>query len=150
MSNLTRWEPFREVVSLRDAVNRLFDESLVRPFDHWPFAETDSSLLAVDVRETEEALIVEATLPGFEADDVDISVINQTLTIEAETKKDEEKEEAGKYYRRERYHGALKRTLTLPVDVDADKAKATFKAGTLTLTLPKVEAAKPKRIADAP
>jgi len=145
MADLIRWDPFREMVSLRDAMDRLFEESFVRPFGGWPFLTGEAQTLALDIYETDDDLVVEASLPGINPDEVDISVVGNTLTIkgEHEEKKEEEK---GKYHCRERRYGAFQRTVSLPVEVDANKAEAVFENGVLKLTLPKVEEARPKRI----
>ena len=141
--SLVRWDPFREVVSLRDAMDRLFEESLVG----LPAAVRGGiRALALDICETDDNLVVEASLPGFKPEDVDISVVGSTLNIKAESKSEEEKEETGKYHYRERRWGSFQRSVTLPTEVDANKAEAAFENGVLKLTLPKVEEAKPKRI----
>jgi HSP20 family protein len=89
---------------------------------------------------------VETSLPGFDPDEVDISISENVLTIKGEKKHEEEKEEKGKYHYRERRYGAFQRTITLPAEVKAEAAEATFDKGELKLTMPKVEAAKAKRI----
>lgn len=142
MSSLIRWDPFERGLSLREAMNQLFDESFMRG---WPFAESDVRPLALDVRETDEALIVEGSLPGIKPEDVDISISGNVLTIKGESKQEKE-EEKDKYHYRERRYGAYQRTIALPVEVDADTADASFKEGVLTLTLPKVEETKAKCI----
>jgi HSP20 family protein len=146
MANLVRWDPFRDMVSLRDAMDHLFEESFVRPMGGWPLLAGGDQGLALDVYETDENLVVEASLPGFSPDQVDISVVGNTLTIKAEVKDEQEKEEKGKYHFRERRYRSFQRAITLPVGVNAEKAEATFKHGELKLTLPKVEEAKPKHI----
>ncbi|MFQ5876022.1 MAG: Hsp20/alpha crystallin family protein [Dehalococcoidia bacterium] len=146
MADLIRWDPFREMVSLRDAMDRLFEESFVRPFGRSPLLGTGPQTLALDVYETDDDLVVETSLPGINPDQVDISVVGNTLTISGEVKHEEEKEEKGRYHYRERRYGAFRRSVALPVEVNADAAEATFKNGELRLVLPKVEAVKPKRI----
>jgi HSP20 family protein len=144
MTSLTRWEPFRDLVSLRDAMDRLFEDSFVRPSGRM-LAPTEGAALAVDVYETDDDLVVKAALPGIDPDDVDISVTGDTLTIKGETKAEEEVKEENYVYRERRF-GAYSRSLTLPVRVKADKAEAEYEDGVLTLRLPKVEEAKPKSI----
>jgi HSP20 family protein len=134
------------MISLRDAMDRLFEESFIRPHGKWPLLEGEAQTLALDVSETDDSLVVETSLPGFDPDDVDVSIIGNTLTIKGETKHEEEKEEKGKYHYRERRYGAVQRSINLPVEVNADAAEATFEKGVLKLALPKVEQAKPKRI----
>jgi HSP20 family protein len=140
--DLVRWDPFREMVSLRDAMDRLVEGSFVG----MPMRRREGpEALALDVYETDSDLKVEASLPGFKPGDVDISVVGNTLNIKAETEREEEKKE-GRYHYRERYYGSFQRSIPLSVDVDGNKAEATFEDGVLKLTMPKVEEAKPKRI----
>jgi HSP20 family protein len=133
-------------MSLRDAMDRLFEESFVRPFGERPWLADDAGTLALDIYENDDNLVVETSLPGISPDEVDISVAGNSLTIKGETKRGEEKEENGKYHYRERRYGSFQRTVSLPVEVNADEAAATFENGLLKLSLPKVEEAKPKRI----
>lgn len=136
------WEPFRDFITLRDAMDRLFEQSFVRPM-----AELGGDRvyrLPVDAYSTEDAVYVEASLPGVNKDNVDISLDGDTLTIRAEVPAP--KDEGRDYAIRERFYGTLQRSLTLNVPVDAAKAEATFENGVLTLRIPKAEAAKPKKI----
>lgn len=145
MSSLIPWEPFREVISLRDAMNRLFDESWLRPW--WRTGEGGmGAFVPVDMYEKDDRIIVEASLPGMNPKDIDIRVTGNTLTIKGEFR-DEDEGKRGRVHFRERRYGAFQRTLALPVDVDSDKAEATFENGILRLELPKTEEAKAKQIA---
>ena len=146
MSNeVVRWEPFGEMVSLHDAVNRLFEDSFIRP-SAWPLPFDGGNLsVPMDVIETKDNVVVKVSTPGVKPEDIDISVVGDTLTIKGETKSEEQFEE-GSYIRKERRFGSFQRTLSLPASVTSDKAKAEFENGVLTLTLPKSEAAKPKSI----
>ncbi|HID62009.1 MAG TPA: Hsp20/alpha crystallin family protein [Anaerolineae bacterium] len=144
MPDLVRWEPFRELISLREAMDRLFEESFVRPWGR-QLAPLGMEVLAVDMYETDDDIVVKASLPGVKPEEVNISVTGNTLTIKGETKAEEEVKE-GNYIRRERRYGAFSRTLTLPTQVEVDKAEAVFAQGVLTLTLPKAEEVKPKSI----
>lgn len=146
MSNgIVRWDPFNEMVSLRDAMNRLFEDSFIRP-GAWPASfEGTAWTLPLDVIETKDDILVKASVPGLKPEEIDISVTGGVLTIKGETKS-EQKVEEGSYIRQERRYGSFQRTITLPADVVADKAKAEFESGVLTLTLPKAEEAKPKTI----
>ena len=142
MSNgMIRWEPFREMISLRDAMNRLFEDSFVRPAA-WP-AAIEGMPLAVDVMETKDDVIVKASVPGIQPDDLDITLSGETLTIKGEFKSEQKTEDATTI-RQERRYGSFERTLTLPTQVVGEKAKAEFENGVLTLTLPKAEEAKPQ------
>lgn len=142
-SGIVRWDPVREMVSLRDAMNRLFEDSFVRPAS-W-LAPFDGGQLAVDVIESTDEITVKASVPGVKPEDIDISLSGEMLTIKGETKA-EQKSEGRNFIRQERRYGAFERTLSLPTPVIADKTKAEFENGELTLTLPKAEAAKPKTI----
>ena len=144
MAHLVRWEPFRDLVSLREAMDRLFEESFVRPRAGWlaPFGVEG---LAVDMYETDEAVVVKSSVPGVKAEDIDITITGDTLTIKGETKA-EEKVEKANYVRQERRYGAFSRSLSMPTSIVAEKAKAEFEDGVLTLTLPKAEEVKPKSI----
>lgn len=144
MTQLVRWEPFRDLVSLREAMDRLFEESVVRPSAGW-ITPRGAETLAVDMYETDDDVVVKSAIPGIDPDDLDISITGDTLTIKGETKIEEEVEEES-YICRERCYGTFSRTLTIPVQVVADEADAEFKDGILTLTLPKAEEVKPKSI----
>jgi len=100
---------------------------------------------ALDVYETDDALVVKAALPGVRPDEVDISVTDDILTSKGETKSEEETKNEN-YHRRELRYGAFARSITLPTLVNHDKAEATFENGILTITLPKAEEVKPKSI----
>lgn len=140
---IERWDPFREAVSLRDAMNTLFQESFVRPGG--PAGQGGYAALPLDVCETENEFVVKAALPGVKPDDVQITVHGDTLTIRAESKADEEKQ--GEHWHiRERRFGAFQRSVSLSTPVNSDNAQARYEDGVLTLTLPKSEAAKPRQI----
>jgi HSP20 family protein len=144
MTNLVRWEPFRDLVSLREAMDRLFEESFVRP-QAGALAPVGPGSLAVDMYETDDAVVVKSAIPGIDPDDIDISITGDTLTIKGETKAEEEVKEDN-YIRRECHYGSFARTIAIPVSVVAGKAEAEFENGVLTLTLPKAEEVKPKTI----
>jgi HSP20 family protein len=143
MSNLTRWDPFREMMSFRSAIDRLFDESVFGRQSDWEGQLSWSPLL--DVAETGDEYLVKASLPGIEPDDLEITYNNNVLTIKGETQAEREVEEQ-RYHLRERRSGSFSRSLSLPSTVDADHIQASYTAGVLTLHLPKLEEAKPKRI----
>ncbi len=139
--SLIRWEPFRDLISLREAMDQLFEESFVRPWGTLTRWEGP----AVDMYETDNAVVVKAAIPGVGPKDVEISVTGDTLTIRGEVKKEEKVKEEN-YIRRERYYGSFCRSFLLPTKVVADDAEAVFEHGVLTLTLPKAEEVKPKTI----
>ncbi|MBP6179838.1 MAG: Hsp20/alpha crystallin family protein [Anaerolineales bacterium] len=142
MSNLIRWEPAREMMTLRDAMDRLFDDAFTRPLR---LSDNQWSIPAVDMYQTDNDIVVKAALPGIKAEEVQINVTGDLLTIKGEVKQKEEVKEKA-YHLREQRWGAFERTLALPTDVVADKAKAEFDNGVLVITLPKAEAVKPKTI----
>ena len=143
--NIVRWEPLREMTSLREAMDRLFEESMVGPRWASLWSAESGSTLAVDLVEGEDNFVVTADVPGVKPDELEISITGNTLIIEGETKSEETVEEPN-YLRRERRYGRFQRSLTLPTEVEAAKAKALFEDGVLKLTLPKSEAVKPRSI----
>lgn len=143
MSNLTRWDPFREVMSFRSAMDRLFDETFFNRQAGWEDQLSWSP--ALDVAETADEYLVKASLPGIEPDDLEITYNNNILTIKGELQSEREVEEQ-RYHLRERRTGSFSRSLSLPSSVDAEAIQASYEAGVLTLHLPKLEEAKPKRI----
>ena len=142
--SLKRWEPFEDLVSLRHAMNRLFEESFVRPRRGWLWPSL-AGTLTIDIYETEQAVVVKTAVPGVGPDNIDITIQGDTLTIAGEAEADEEVK-GDDYIRRERRYGRFSRSVALPGGVLADKAEAEFEDGMLTLTLPKAEEAKPKSI----
>jgi HSP20 family protein len=140
---IERWDPFREAVSLRDAMNSLFQDSFVRPGG--TMAQSGSAALPLDVYETENEFVIRASLPGVKPEDVQITVQGDTVTIRGESKAEEERK-GEQWHLRERRFGAFQRSVSLPTPVNADKAQAHFENGVLTLTLPKSEAARPRQI----
>jgi HSP20 family protein len=144
VAELVRWEPNREMTTLRDAMDRLFEDALIRPGWFAP-AWGASEMLPVDMYETEDQVVVKATVPGVKPEEIDVTVTGDLLTIKGEFKH-EEKTEKPNYLRQERRFGSFCRQVGLPVGVNAEKAKASFENGVLTLEMPKVEAAKTKTV----
>lgn len=143
MSSLVRWGPFGNVRVLHRHMDRVFDDVFRGPrVLTWEPAELG---FALDVYENDDALVVKAALPGVRPDEVDISVVEDVLTVKGETKSEEETKD-GSYHRRELRYGAFARSIPLPTRVDHEKAEATFENGILTITLPKAEEVKPKSI----
>jgi HSP20 family protein len=141
MSNLTRWEPVREMMTLREAMDRLFDDAFTRPLGQ----SGVSAMPAIDLYQTDDEVVVKAALPGLKADDVQITITADVLTLRGEFKQDNDHKEAT-YHIREHRSGTFERSLMLPTDVQSDKARAEFVDGVLTISLPKAEAVKPKTI----
>jgi len=142
MSNLIRWEPAREMMTLREAMDRLFDDAFTHPLS---LAGNNWSVPAVDMYQTDNEVVVKAALPGIKPDEVQINVTGEVLSLKGEVKQKEEVKEKA-YHIREQRWGMFERSIILPTDVIADKAKADFENGILTITLPKAEEAKPKSI----
>ena len=140
---LTRWDPLGEITSLRRAMDRLFDESFVQALAA-PSAGVAGSV-ALDMMETEDALVVRASLPGVKPEDLDVSVQGNVLTIEGELRGEQE-ERPGRFHHRERWYGRFSRQMMLPVEVDHNTCEADFEHGVLTIRLPKSQQARPRRI----
>ena len=141
MSNLIRWEPTREMMTLREAMDRLFDDAFTRPLslrDAW-------SVPAIDMFQTDDEIVVKAALPGIKADEVQINITGEVLTLKGEMKHEEDKKEKAWHIHEQRW-GSFERSIVLPTDVVPDKAKAEFDNGILTIALPKAEEVKPKVI----
>ena len=145
MSNLTRWEPASDVMTLRDAMDRLFDDAFTRPFSLQRNGGATWSSLPIDMYQTNDDVIVKAVVPGIQPDQVQINVTGDVLTIRGEAKQEEEKKERAWHLREHRF-GSFERSVALPVSVVPDKATAEFENGILTITLPKAEEVKPKAI----
>jgi HSP20 family protein len=143
MTALTRWDPYRELATMRSMMDRLMDEDVFRLPRLWE--RQNEFGLALDVAEKSDAYIVKASVPGVAPEDVEITLSDNVLTIKGEMKEDREiKEET--YHLRERRFGQFTRSVTLPMPVNADKIEAVNENGVLTLTLPKAESTKPKKI----
>ena len=144
---IVRFEPFRDLVSVQDRLNRIFDEA----FSGTGRGSDDERALggswapAVDIFEHEGDLVLKAELPGVDPKDVDVHVENNVLTLRGERKLESEVKRE-QYHRVERAYGSFSRSFTLPNVVDTDKIKAEYKDGVLRLVLPKKEEAKPKQI----
>jgi HSP20 family protein len=142
MSSIIRWEPAREMMTLREAMDRLFDDAFTRPLS---LGGNNWSVPAVDMYQTDNEIVVKAALPGIKADEVQINVTGEVLTIKGEVKQEDEVKEKA-YHLREQRWGSFERSIILPTDVVADKARADFENGILTITLPKAEEVKPRSI----
>jgi HSP20 family protein len=145
MANITRNDPLGEMVSLRSAMDRLFQDSFVNPVTWRTISGGEAISPATDVHEDENELVVTAALPGIKPEDVDITITGQTLTLRGEFKEDEDVKRE-QYLYRERRFGSFSRTIELPVRVQGERAEATFSDGVLKLTIPKAEEVKPRQI----
>ena len=140
---IARWDPFREAVTLRDAMDRLLEDSFVRPAWAGNGEREQAFRLPVDAYTTENEVIILASVPGVKPADVEITIEGDTLTIRGEMVAPPENVN---YVMQERGYGRFGRTLTLNVPVQAEKANAEFENGVLTLTIPKAEAVRPRSI----
>lgn len=142
--SIVRYDPFRELRSLQDDMNRLFITAFPRSFDNEQIARSSWNP-SVDIVENEQAIILEAELPGMKPEDVELSIENNVITIRGE-RKFEKKEENDNYHRVERSYGSFTRSFTLPRTVTGEEAQADFQNGLLKVTLPKREEAKARKI----
>ena len=142
MSNLTRWDPFNDMLTLREAMNQLLEDSFVRP----AAARGGQGFVpALDVSETEDGYQVEAAVPGLKPEDLEITVENNVLTIKGETHQENEDKKRN-YHRVERRFGSFQRTIALPTRVKSDAIQASLSDGILRLEIPKAEEVKPRKI----
>ena len=139
---INRWEP-SSPLSLRDAVNQLFEDSFVRPWSG-VLTGTGTNYLPLDIYETDDAFVVKAFVPGVSPDHLDITMQQNTLAIKAE--QPVEQQEGVRYYLRERTGGTWFRSFELPAAIDAEHIDARVENGVLWLTLPKAPEAKPQKI----
>jgi HSP20 family protein len=144
MSNITRWDPFQDMVTLREAMNQLFEDSLVAP-GTMPMRRGEGFVPALDLSETEDSYIVEAATPGLKPEDLEITFENNVLTIKGEVRRESE-ERKRNYHRVERRFGAFRRAISLPASVKADAITASLNEGVLRLEIPKAEEVKPRKI----
>jgi HSP20 family protein len=148
MTITRRPSPFGELLSLRQAMDRLFEDSFVRPTG-WGFNGNDTMALPLDVTTSKDELTIQTALPGIRPEDVDITVENGTLTIRAESKT-ERREGEGDYLVQEIRRGTFSRSIALPDGLEPDKATASFEHGLLTLRIPRAEEVKPRQIRISP
>jgi HSP20 family protein len=139
---INRWEP-SSPLSLRDAVNQLFEDSFVRPWSG-VLTGTGTNYLPLDIYETDDAFVVKAFVPGVSPDHLDITMQQSTLTIKAE--QPVEQQEGVRYYLRERTGGTWLRSFELPAAIDSEHIDARLENGVLWLTLPKAPEAKPHKV----
>lgn len=136
-----KFDPAGEVVSLREAVDKLFEDSFIRPFNG--FGTTPS--FPIELTETKDAYFLKAALPGMKPENITIEATADGLTIKGELKESTEvKEEL--YLRKELRYGKVQRSFSLPLDIDPNKVEASFEHGMVTITLPKTDVVKPKTI----
>jgi HSP20 family protein len=142
--SVVKWDPFRDLLSIQDRMNRLFEETLSRSRTEEGIA-VSTWAPAVDIYETADTIVLKADLAGLTREDIEIRAQNTTLTLRGERRCAKDAREEN-YLRLERAYGPFERTFSLPATVQADKIRATFKDGVLELTVPKAAEAKPRRI----
>ena len=141
---VVRYEPFRDLRTLQEEVNRLFSTNLTRGFGEEGIGRGAWNP-SVDIYENKDQIVLEAELPGMNRDDFELSVENNVITLRGE-RQFEKKEESDNYHRVERSYGSFTRSFTLPQSVSADGATAEYRNGVLRVTLPKREETKARRI----
>jgi len=144
MSSMVPRRQTGEMVSLRDAIDRMFQESFVRPWSAFMGTSVPEAM-AVDVYDQDDKIVVEAAMPGVKPEDIDIRVQGDVLTIKAETKQEKDVSEE-RYTYKERSYGMMQRSVSLPSEVNADAAEASLDNGVLKLSLPKAEGVRTKSI----
>ncbi len=143
---IVRWSPARELLSMRDQMDRLMDDAFGAAWSRRPMVWDGVTVqMPLDVYQTDKEYVVRATLPGVKAEDLDINIVGETLTIKATSKEEQNVKEEDWLLKESRY-SSFSRTVTLPSEVQADKVDATLEDGILTLKLPKAEALLPKTI----
>jgi HSP20 family protein len=138
---LTRWDPFREAMTLRQAMDRLFEESYIPEM-----AFGSQGMMPMDVYEENDSIVVEAHLSGFKPEDVDVTVENNVVTIAGEKEETEEEHPDRTYHLREWQTHSFTRSFTLPVDVNPEACDASFEDGILRLRLPKTQQARRRQV----
>lgn len=142
---LARWDPFREMMNMRNEMDRMLS-GWSGSSGNWGEDDTGPwRQLPLDISESDDAYTVIASIPGMKPEELDISVQNNMLTIQGESKSEQERQ-GERWHLRERRMGRFQRTIALPNNVDANQVGATYEDGVLKLTLPKSEEAKPRKI----
>ncbi len=141
--SLIKWSPIRDLLSIQDEMNKLFDERL----DKFSGNELQSRVWQplVDIFEEDDKFVIKAEIPEVKKEDISINLENNVLTIKGERKLEKEDKKEN-YHRAERFYGMFQRSFTLPGTVDQEKIKANLENGVLTLEIPKKEEVKPKKI----
>ncbi len=145
--SITKWNPWEEMFNLTKRMNRLFEPGLLHRLDLKEDDSITSYLWAplVDIYETNEDIVVKAEIPGMKKEDIEINITDNVLTIKGE-KKQERKMQNEDYHRIECSYGTFQRSFSLPKAIKPDNVTASYKDGVLTITIPKAEEVKPKRI----
>lgn len=142
---IVKWDPFRDIMTLRERMDNLFEDSISRMRGTGENMSYSTWSPAVDIYETSDNLVIKAEIPGADKDDISVEIKDSALYLKGERKLEKDVKEEN-YHRMERSYGSFHRTFSLPTTVDQDKIKANFKNGVLEITIPKEEKAKPKPI----
>ena len=142
---IVRWDPFRNMTTLQDRINRIFDETASRSKEYDDEVSKCDWRPIVDIYDSEKAIVISAELPGVTKENITLNVKENILTLKGERKAEEEVKHEN-YYRKERCFGAFERAFTLPSAVDPGKITANFKDGILKIEIPKPEEKRPKQI----
>ena len=142
---IVRWDPFRNMATLQDSINRIFDEAANKSRDYSDEVSKCDWRPIVDIYDTEKSIIINAELPGARKDNIALDVKENTLVLKGERKSEEEVRNEN-YYRKERCFGTFERAFTLPSAIDPAKITANFKDGILRVEIPKPEEKRPKQI----
>jgi len=142
---IIRWDPFRDLMTLRERMNRLFEDAFSSARGEERDIISSSWAPAVDIYEDENQLVVTAEVPGIDEKDIEIKVEDSTLSIQGERKMEKETKEEN-YHRIERAYGSFYRSFTLPNYIDQDKIQAEHQNGILKITLPKKPELKPRKV----
>ena len=144
MANMRRWDPFNEMLSLRDAMSQLFEDSFVSPAR---MSTGNTFGMPLDVSERQDSFVVDAVLPGVKPEDLDITLQDNVLTIRGETRQEQQTgDKQSSFYLKERRYGRFSRSIRLPTAVQSDTIRATLENGILHLEIPKAEEVKPRKI----
>lgn len=143
---MVRFDPFRELSTMQDRINRIFGDAYTRRYDDADLTQRGEWMPAVDIYENaHQEIVLKAELPGISREDIDLRVENNTLTLRGERKRDTEVKQE-QYHRVERSYGSFSRSFSLPTRIDTDQVRAEFKDGVLSITLPVKAEAKPRQI----
>jgi HSP20 family protein len=141
---IIRWDPFRDIVTLREKMNRLFEDAFTARGEEKEMISSTWTP-SVDIYETENEIVLTAEVPGIDEKDIDIKIENNTLSLQGERKFEKETKEEN-YHRIERSYGSFFRSFTIPHNVDQDKIEAEHESGVLRILMPKKPETKPKKV----
>lgn len=142
---LTQWNPYRDLVSIRDTLDRLVDDRLPQAFNYLPGQRLSSQSIPVDMYEVNGEIVIKTNLPGVKPDDIEITLKGDRMTIKGDFRSEDD-DMRDDVHILERHYGKFQRTITLPENIDSDHVDALYEDGVLTLSLPKSEESKPKQI----